>query len=620
MFNSGDGYITAMIRKIRQACEPMAKWTDQQLRQESLSVKYFASTGQKLDSYLPVGFALVVEAARRVHGMVHHDVQLHAGLRLAAGNIVEMKTGEGKTLTATLPSFVQGVTKRGVHVVSVNDYLTKRDFEFCRPVLSLLGLSLGVITESSTPEDRKIAYRRDVTYGTAKEFGFDFLRDRLADNRGGYSNEPVPGGVQRELNFALVDEADSILLDEARTPLIIGILDDEQEKIRQGCYRWAAEMAPKFQQGVHYRYEREKRKVQLTLEGVFLARTLPQSPETKLQNVKKLYHYIQNAIKVNLEFIRDRNYAVVDEKVLIVDEFTGRPAEGRQWQGGIHQAVEAREGIEITAANQSAARVTIQNFFHLYQQFAGMTGTAWTARKEFKRIYKKTSYRIPTFRPVDRQEESLRVFGNHQAKIDAVVEEVLEKIKQNRSVLIGTRSVDRSEELSTLLKEKKIDHQVLNASYLEQEADIISGAGKPRQVTIATNMAGRGTDIKLDQIVKQNGGLHVILTEIHESSRIDWQLIGRCSRQGDPGSFRLFVSMEDEILLAGLGKTVHNKLKQKYATFQEISERHFRYFQKAQAKVEKKHLVDRMILMRVEKDHRKQILETGGDPYLAFAD
>lgn len=620
MFFSTDKYIASMIQKIRQTGESMPQWSDQKLREQSLSVKYFASTGQKLDTYLPLGFALVVEAARRVHGMIHHDVQLQAGLRLATGNIVEMKTGEGKTLTATLPSFVQGVTKRGVHVVSVNDYLTKRDFEFCRPVLSLLGLTLGVITESSTPEDRKIAYRRDVTYGTAKEFGFDFLRDRLADTRGGFSNEPVPGGVQRELNFALIDEADSILLDEARTPLIIGILDNEQEKIRQGCYCWAAEMAPKFKQGVHYKYEREKRKVQLTLDGVFLARTLPQSPETKLQNVKKLYHYIQNAIKVNLEFFRDRNYAVVDEKVLIVDEFTGRPAEGRQWQGGIHQAVEAREGIEITAANQSAARITIQNFFHLYQQFAGMTGTAWTAKSEFKRIYKKSSYRIPTFKPVNRKEDALRVFGNHQAKINAVVKEVKKKIEDNRSVLIGTRSVDRSEELARLLESNDISHQVLNASYLEKEADIISGAGKPGQVTIATNMAGRGTDIKLADIVKENGGLHVILTEIHESSRIDWQLIGRCSRQGDPGSFRLFVSMEDEILLVGLGKKVHNKLKQKYSSCDEISERHFRYFRKAQAKVEKKHLTDRLILMRVEKDHRKQILETGGDPYLAFAD
>ena len=602
----------SLVQRIKRLGKPLRDVTDEQLRKQGLSLKYRATTGESLERLIPQAFALVSESIRRSVAMTPYDVQIFGAIQIARGNVVEMKTGEGKTLTATLPTYLHALFGRGAHVVTVNDYLASRDLELMGPGYQTLGLSTDVVTSQATPEARQSAYRADVTYGTAKEFGFDFLRDRMKLAAGTAATSSL---TQRELNFVLVDEVDSVLIDEARTPLIIGIIDQQERKIEEDCFRWAAEHASQFEEDIDFEYDHQKKKVDLKTSGIDRLRRLPQIGSTRRVQVKKLYEYIENAIKVRRDFHLDQHYAIVDGKIAIIDEFTGRIAEGRQWQRGIHQSVEAKESQEISPPTRQGATVTMQTFFRLYENFGGMSGTVWTSKKEFKKVYKKKCVRVPTNRPIDRIQMPTKIFPNFSTKMEAVVTEIEAMTRNSRAVLIGTRSVEKSERLSRLLNERGIAHEVLNANQHAREAEIIEASGQPGKVTVATNMAGRGTDFILADQVRDAGGLHVILTEIHESQRIDWQLIGRGSRQGQPGSCRIFVAMDDEILLQGLGPRKSASLIKRFEKLSSVPRQMFKYFRVAQRKLERRHLVDRMILLKQDKERQERHFEMGQDPY-----
>jgi len=611
------------------ALEPELKALgDNDLRKKSLALRYRARSGEPLIRLLPEAYALVREAGRRTLNMRHFDVQILGGIAMFHRSIVEMQTGEGKTLTATLPMYLRALAGRGCHLATVNDYLAKRDAEWMGPIYRALGLSVGVIqTQMSQPERRK-AYSCDVTYGTAKEFGFDFLRDRLLLRRIREGQTDLLGGmlgqrgatdekpVQGEPYFALVDEADSILIDEARTPLIISALPTEEQKLAVECYKWSAQVCKEFEEDVDYEYDHEKKKVELTRAGRQKVRQLPKPPALDTVGMFNIYQYIERAIKVEREFIRDRQYVVRDGEVVIVDEFTGRLSEGRKWRDGIHQAVEAKEGVEVTVDTGQAARVTVQDFFLRYEQLAGMTGTARASARELRKIYRCHVVQIPTNRPNIRQRLPDLVFGTAEAKWQAVVEEVCRMHEQGRPVLIGTRSIDKSEILSRLLTARGIEHQVLNAHHIEAEAEIVAQAGLRGKVTVSTNMAGRGTDIRLGDGIAELGGLHVICTEMHDAARIDRQLSGRCARQGDPGTFRQFLALDDELLSTGLGPKKAEKYKALGARAEGPLEGYSRLFRKAQKKVERRHFRDRKALMYFEKHRKKMQRQMGQDPYL----
>ena len=602
-----------IISRIRLAVGQLSELSDEELREKSLELKHHASQGIPVRTLALQGCPLVVEASRRCLGIIPHDVQLHCAIEVLRGRIAEMKTGEGKTLTACLAAYMLALSGKGVHLVTFNEYLAKRDFEHTRSIYGLLGLTTDVLLDGLDPIKRRQAYRCDVTFGAAKEFGFDFLRDRLQQATNGNSHECVMRGP----HTALVDEADSILIDEARTPLIIGMRDPQQASQQIECYRWAAEKAPQFVESVHYSSKLNRHDIALNAEGISLARSLEQPAEVKAVSIRELYDFLINAIKAHRDFLLDRNYVVRDGEIVIIDEFTGRPAEGRQWQKGIHQAIQAKEGLQVTPPTQQAASITVQSFFRRYRHFAGMTGTAWTSKREFRKIYKKRVVRIPTHRRVNRQKLPDTVLRSSVEKLDAVAASASAMLQQGRPVLIGTRTIGKSEALAERLKSLGLPFQILNANHLASEADIIAQAGQKAVITIATNMAGRGTDIQLAESIRSVGGLHVILTEIHESERIDWQLIGRCSRQGDPGSYQIFVSLDDEILEVGLGQRRAERLRLKYpsATFEQL-QRLFSVFRKAQRKTERKHLLDRLILMRSDLEQQKMHFDLGQDPFL----
>jgi len=622
------GYWASLLPKIG-ALEPELKALgDHDLRKKSLALRYRARSGEPLIRLLPEAYALVREAGRRTLNMRHFDVQVLGGIAMFHRSIVEMQTGEGKTLTATLPMYLRALAGRGCHLATVNDYLAKRDADWMGPIYRALGLSVGVIqTQMSQPERRK-AYACDVTYGTAKEFGFDFLRDRLLLRRIREGQTDLLGGmlgqrgasdekpVQGEPYFALVDEADSILIDEARTPLIISALPTEEEKLAVECYKWSAKVCKEFEEDVDYEYDHEKKKVELTRAGRQKVRQLPKPAALDTVGMFNIYQYVERAIKVEREFIRDRQYVVRDGEVVIVDEFTGRLSEGRKWRDGIHQAVEAKEGVEVTVDTGQAARVTVQDFFLRYEQLAGMTGTARDSARELRKIYRCHVVQIPTNRPCIRQRLPDMVFGTAEAKWQAVVEEVCRMHEQGRPVLIGTRSIDKSETLSQLLAARGIEHQVLNANHIEAEAEIVAQAGIRGKVTVSTNMAGRGTDIRLGDGISELGGLHVICTEMHDAARIDRQLSGRCARQGDPGTFRQFLALDDELLSTGLGPKKAEKYKALGQQVEGTLEGYSRLFRKAQKKVERRHFRDRKALMYFEKHRKKMQRQMGQDPYL----
>jgi preprotein translocase subunit SecA len=622
-----------MLQTINDMEATLQKETDQQLRKRSLSLRFRAKSGEKLQRLLPEAYALVREAAVRTLNLRHFDVQIIGGMALFDGNIAEMDTGEGKTLTATLPMYLHALVGRGAHLATVNDYLAARDAETMIPVYQMLGLTVGVIQTQDRQDDRRNAYACDITYGTAKEFGFDFLRDRLllrrmgrqqTDFLGEGSDERWETGgeqpVQRGSHFALVDEADSVLIDEARTPLIIGSLGEKAREQVVATFQWAARHAPEYEEDVDYEYDHDDKKVELTAAGRQKVRSLPHPEIMRAVGLIDLYQYTERAVKVHRDYFLDREYVVRDGEIVIVDEFTGRLAEGRKWRDGIHQAIEAKEQVEVTVPTGQAARITIQDLFLRYRYLAGMTGTARSSAREFRKIYKMRVIPVPTNKPVRRKRLNARIFGTSDAKWQAIADEILEMHQQGRPVLIGTRSIDKSEHLSRLLSERGLEHQVLNAHEVAKEAQIVAKAGQPGRVTVATNMAGRGTDIKLGEGVAEAGGLHVIVTEMHDAARVDRQLCGRCGRQGDPGSFRFFLALEDEILRSGFGPKKSKKYEE-HGTRVDGQVNHFtKAFRRAQKKVEKRHFRDRSVLLHHEKQRKKMQREMGQDPYLDTPD
>src|SRR6056297_740543 len=627
-------------RKLQQinSLEPeLQQEDDLSLRKRSLALRYRAKSGEKLGSLLPEAYALVRESGRRVLNMRHYDVQMIGGICLFEGCVAEMQTGEGKTLTATLPLYLHSLVGRGAHLATVNDYLARRDAEWMTPLFERLGLSVGIIQTGDDQPSRRKSYAASVTYGTAKEFGFDFLRDRLllrAQNRlqtemlgdgedgfSGSGDEPV----MRGMHYCLVDEADSILIDEARTPLIIGSLEDTVRDQIVETYRWAAEQAPADEIEEHFTIDDETKRYELTARGRQKVRSLKKSDLVRTTGLVDLYEFAERAIKVHREFLKDRQYVVRPgdngkEEIVIVDEFTGRLAEGRKWRDGIHQAIEAKEAIEISVPTGQAARITIQDLFLRYPHLAGMTGTAATSARELKKIYRTPVIRVPTNRPPRRVRLSDNVQGTMQKKFEAIVEEIVEMNRIGRPVLIGTRSIDKSVILSQMLTARNIEHQVLNANNVEAEAEIVAQAGGLGKVTVATNMAGRGTDVKLAAGVEGKGGMHVICTELHDSARVDRQLIGRCGRQGDRGSYRQYLSLDDDILKGGLGPDKAERLQAAGEQADSPLPTYAAMFRKAQRRVERKHFRDRMVLLHHERERKKIQREIGQDPYLDTPD
>ncbi|CAB4770725.1 unannotated protein [freshwater metagenome] len=584
IMRAGEGKILRDLSKIVDqvnAFEPnISALSDLSLRAKTDEFKARIASGESLDDLLPEAFAVVREAAKRTLGQRHYDVQIMGGAALHRGNIAEMRTGEGKTLVATLPSYLNALAGRGVHVVTVNDYLAERDSEWMGRIHRFLGLSVGVIVNSMTPAERRAAYNSDITYGTNNEFGFDYLRDNMA-----WTLEDC---VQRDHFFAVVDEVDSILIDEARTPLIISGPADKATK----WYVEFANIADKLQRDTHYEVDEKKKTIGILEDGVSKVEEL-----LKIENLYEaanttLIGYLNNSVRAKELFKRDKDYVVMNGELLIVDEHTGRMLAGRRYSDGLHQALEAKERIDIKDENQTLATITLQNYFRLYKTISGMTGTAMTEASEFYQIYKLGVVPIPTNRPMQRIDQADLVYKTELGKFMAVTKDIVERHRKGQPVLVGTVSVEKSEELSALLKKSGIPHEVLNAKHHEREASIIARAGVSGAVTVATNMAGRGTDIMLggnpefmadfelqrrglspvdnateyeaawpDEIAKQKaavakgheevvalGGLYVLGTERHESRRIDNQLRGRSGRQGDPGESRFYLSLQDELM------------------------------------------------------------------------
>lgn len=541
LFNgSNEKEVRKLRRIVEQKINPledsMRKLSDTSLSGKTLEFKERLAKGETLDDILPEAFAVVREASRRVLGMRHFDVQLIGGIVLHQGKIAEMSTGEGKTLVATAPTYLNALAGKGVHVITVNDYLAKRDSEWMGQVYKFLGLSVGLIIHDMDFHQRKLAYNSDITYGTNNEFGFDYLRDNMVVS--------LDQMVQRPLHYCLIDEVDSILIDEARTPLIIS---GPGQKSTDDYYK-LAQCVPKLKKDEDYTIDEKQKTVAPTEAGV--------AKMEKLLGVKNLYdsenlelnHLFTQALRAQTMMIRDRDYVVKDGKVIIVDEFTGRLMYGRRYSDGLHQAIEAKEGLQVERESQTLATITFQNYFRMYDKLAGMTGTAKTEEQEFIKIYGLEVVQIPTNKPIQRVDLPDAIYKTKRGKYRAVVREVIRRHETGQPILIGTTSIEQSEELSHMLKQAGIVHNVLNAKYHELEANIVAQAGQRGQVTIATNMAGRGTDIVLGEGVAELGGLAIIGTERHESRRIDNQLRGRAGRQGDPGSSQFFLSLEDDLM------------------------------------------------------------------------
>ena len=529
--------IRVIVDKINSLEKDMQSLSSANLAAKTAEFKVRLQKGETLDDILPEAFAVVREASKRVAGMRHYDVQMIGGVVLHRGKIAEMRTGEGKTLVATLPVYLNALTGKGVHVVTVNDYLARRDSEDMGRIYKFLGLSVGLIVHDMDFPARKAAYAADVTYGTNNEFGFDYLRDNMVTDE---SNM-----VQRELNYCIVDEVDSILIDEARTPLIISGPGEKSTDL----YKVLAAVVAKMVEGEDYTVDEKQKQVAPTEKGIAKAE--------KMLGIENLYdnehgvdysHQIMCALKAKALMHRDRDYVVKDGQVIIVDEFTGRLMFGRRFSEGLHQAIEAKEGVKVERESQTLATITFQNYFRMYHKLSGMTGTAKTEEQEFMKIYNLPVVVVPTNKPLIRIDYPDVIYRTRLAKYKAAANEIEECHKSGRPVLVGTTSIAQSEELSAMLKRRGIPHNVLNAKFHEKEAEIISQAGQYGAVTIATNMAGRGTDITLGEGVPELGGLHIIGTERHESRRIDNQLRGRCARQGDPGSSKFFLSLEDDLM------------------------------------------------------------------------
>jgi preprotein translocase subunit SecA len=663
------------IDKVRYWEMEFDRLSDEEIKVRGQQFRGRARGGERLIDLLPEVFGLGCVACKRRVGLRPFDVQIAAGVVMHHGAFAELATGEGKTLTAILPTILNALPGKGAHVTTVNDYLARRDGEWTGSVYSALGLTFGILQQQMGEQDRAKAYRADITYGTASEFGFDFLRDRLKVSgqagqampfwqpwtSNGTFYKPLDPKVQREHHFALVDEGDNIFIDEAKTPLIIAAptrMATEEESI---VYRWANDLAPRMQLDVHFTYDLKKQKIELTDEGKQLARwsNPPVGPHSHAMD--KLHEHIERSITAHHRFKRDQHYLIEKNKVVLIDESTGRRMPDRHWREGLHQAVEAKEGVPITYASDHAAQITYQRYFRLYKHLCGMSGTAIDNYWEMRRVYKLWVVQVPTNRQVIRESWPDRIYPTEDAKFEAVAEEIRRLNAMGRPVLVGTRTVEASEKLSVKLKALDIKHQILNAKpeNADREADIVAQAGRWAAVTIATNMAGRGTDIILggnaetiawsrlkgqypmrsdvpldiwhklveEITVAENmreekkkviaaGGLHVLGTERHEARRIDRQLAGRAGRQGDPGSAQFFLCLEDD-LLEGLGQSRQESLR-------EVGRRggdrnwdgYLPLFLKAQRRVERRHYRQRVDLMLYEKQRQEILKDLGADPYV----
>ena len=605
---------------------------DEELKRYSRELGWKAKSGVALKKLLPDAFGLVREAARRTTGMTPFVVQLMGGMAMFEGGIAEMQTGEGKTLTAVLPTYLRALTGKGCHIVTVNDYLAGRDAEEMGPIYQSLGLTVGCIQTPMEADERRAAYACDVTYGTAKEMGFDFLRDQLRQGitRGAIDRhgllETEPGATpsespaQRGHHFALIDEADSVLIDEARTPLIIG-MTQPNDPGSVSLFRWCYRTATRLQPDVDFVYEPHRRTAYLTDAGC--RRIVLTSKPSLISSIdsERIYRHIEQALTARLAYQKDRDYVIVDEEVVIVDESTGRIMDGRKWQDGLHQSIESKEQVPITATSGEAARVTIQSFFRRYSHLAGMSGTAVQAAAELKKIYGMNVAAIPTHRPCIRVGLAPRIFRTADDKRDAVVDQIAELVSNDRAVLVGTPSVEASEELGARLKTLGIRHQILNATRHEREADVVAEAGQSGWVTVATNMAGRGTDIKLTDELTKAGGLHVIATEMHSSERIDRQLVGRAARQGDPGSFQFFLSLDDELLRCR-EETLLEQLREQARSGDSggLALSWLKFFHSTQKMLERQHRKQRRELLKQEKQRNDTYKRMGLDPCLELTE
>ena len=590
--------IQPIIDNINEFEPPTQALSDTQISEKTTEFKNRLAKGESLDDILPEAFALVREASVRTLGLRHYDAQLIGGIALHRGTIAEMKTGEGKTLMSTLPAYLNALTGKGVHIVTVNDYLARRDAEWMSQVYNFLGLTVGVILHDINSQERKQAYAADITYGTNNEFGFDYLRDNMK-----FDPEEL---AQGDLHFAIVDEVDSILIDEARTPLIISGPAEKSTHL----YTQANAIIPAFKKDTDYTLDEESKTVSLTEDGI--------AKGEGLFNVDNLYdpaniellHHLNQALKAHVIFKRDTDYIVKNGQVIIVDEFTGRLMSGRRYSEGLHQALEAKEGVKIENENQTLASITFQNYFRMYDKLSGMTGTAETEAEEFKKIYTLDVLVIPTHKPMVREDRADLIYKTQKEKYDAAIKEIIQLHKKGQPVLVGTISIDVSESLSEKLKKKGIKHNVLNAKHHKEEAEIVANAGQRSSVTISTNMAGRGTDIKLGEGVKALGGLHILGTSRHESRRIDNQLRGRAGRQGDSGSSRFYLSLEDDLLRIFGGDRIHSVMDRMGIEEGEHIEHKFisKAIENAQSKVEghnfeiRKHLLEYDDVMNQQRE------------------
>ncbi|MWY12617.1 preprotein translocase subunit SecA [Francisella tularensis] len=640
--------VSRIVQKINSLEPEFEKLSDEQLKAKTFEYRERLANGEILDNLLPEAFATVREAGKRTKNMRHYDVQLIGGIVLHQGKVAEMKTGEGKTLVATLPAYLNALTGDGVHVITVNDYLAKRDAELMSDIYEFLGMSVGVIVADLNPQQRKEAYACDITYGTNNEFGFDYLRDNMA-----YEKEQQ---VQRSRNYVIIDEVDSILIDEARTPLIIsGASDDSSE-----MYNLFNRLVPYLEKQEKEEVENEQEQRDFYVDEKSKNTYLTEKGYAKIENMLKkegileeddnLYsphnitkmHYLNACLRAHSLYQLNIDYIVRDQEIVIIDESTGRAMPGRRWSDGLHQAIEAKEGVKINAENQTMASITFQNFFKLYNKIAGMTGTADTEAFELHSIYGLEVIIIPTNKPMIRKDHHDEIYGSVREKFDAIVEDIKERISKGQPVLVGTASIEASEVLSTLLKKKKIRHNVLNAKQHEKEASIIAMAGYPDNVTIATNMAGRGTDIilggnleveiaqledptpediaqikaewlKRNEAVKKAGGLCIIGSERHDSRRIDNQLRGRAARQGDPGESKFYLSMDDNLLRIFASQSMAERVKKGLKGGESLAFGFMsKVISKAQGKVESYHFDIRKNLLEydnVVNTQRKVIYE-----------
>ena len=638
-----------IVKQINEMEPQFEALSDADLKAKTVEFRQRIEQGETLEQLLPEAFATVREASKRVFGMRHFDVQLMGGMVLNNNQIAEMKTGEGKTLTATLPAYLNGLTGRGVHIVTVNDYLARRDAEWNRPLFEFLGLSVGCNLPGMSHEEKHVAYAADITYGTNNEFGFDYLRDNMA-----YAAEQR---VQRPLYYALVDEVDSVLIDEARTPLIIsGAAEDSSElyikvnKLIPLLQKQDKEDSEEYRGDGHFTVDEKARQALLTENGqIYVEELLKQnglmSEDDSLFSASNitLLHHVNAALRAHTLFEKDVDYIVKDGEVVIVDEHTGRTMPGRRWSEGLHQAMEAKEGVRIQNENQTLASITFQNYFRIYEKLSGMTGTADTEAYEFQQIYGLNTVVLPTNRPMVRKDMGDLVYLTSEEKYAAIVEDIKNRVAEGRPVLVGTISIENSELISNVLNKQGIKHQVLNAKFHAMEADIVAQAGRPGAVTIATNMAGRGTDIVLggnwqaelaklveptpeqvaelkaewqvrhDEVIAA-GGLHIIGTERHESRRIDNQLRGRSGRQGDPGSSRFYLSMEDSLMRIFASDRVTGMMKKLGMEYGEAIEHPWvtKAIENAQRKVEARNFDIRKNLLEfddVANDQRKVVYE-----------